>query len=125
MDKRTISKEQPPDLAKWMDGVICAFISQSPQNTLQDENHEKAWDDTLVGFSGGDDPLYEDYKEHVGPFHWTPWEIFSQTFPEINVTPKDLTVISWILPQTEAAKSDNRKRRTYPAELSVKRAMIR
>ncbi|HYA14398.1 MAG TPA: hypothetical protein VEF33_08685 [Syntrophales bacterium] len=108
--------EQPADLAKWLEIVIHDFVSHSPKNTLQNKANEKAWDEPLVGFSRGDDPLYEAYKEHVGPFHWTPREIFTLTFPEIKVAPKDITVISWILPQTEATKADNRKQKTNPAE---------
>jgi len=108
--------KQPLDLAKWMVGIIRHFIRNSPENTLQDKANEKAWNDPLVGFSRGDDPLYEAYKEHIGPFHWTPWEVFTQTFPEIKLTPEKLTVISWILPQTEATIIDNRKQKTYPAE---------
>ena len=108
--------EQPLDLAKWMETVIHDFISHSPENTLQDKASEKAWSDPLVGFSRGDDPLYDAFKEHIGTFHWTPWEIFTQTFPEIRATPEDLTVISWILPQTEATRADNRKEKTYPAK---------
>jgi epoxyqueuosine reductase QueG len=52
----------------------------------------------------------------VGPFHWTPWEIFSQTFSATQVTPQDLSVIVWILPQTRSTKLDNRQQSTYPAE---------
>jgi epoxyqueuosine reductase QueG len=108
--------ETSPGLANWVEGVIREFINRSPENTLQDEAHEKAWDDPLVGFSRGDDPLYEGYKKHVGPFHWTPLEIFRKTFPETGVVQEDLTVISWILPQTEATKADTRKQKTYPPE---------
>jgi len=104
------------DLANWVEGIIREFINSSPENTLQNEDNEKAWNDPLVGFSRGDDPLYEDYKTHVGPFHWTPLEIFTQTFPEARVAPQDLTVISWILPQTEATKIDSRKQKKYPPE---------
>jgi hypothetical protein len=82
----------------------------------QDETNEKAWEDALVGFSRGDDPLYTDFKEYVGPFHWTPLEIFTMTFPDIKATPEELTVISWILPQTEATKRDHREQTVYPAE---------
>jgi len=108
--------EQPSDLANWVENIIREFINTSPENTLRNEADEKAWDDPLVGFSRGDDPLYEDYKKHVGPFHWTSWEIFTQTFPETNVAPADLTVISWILPQTEATKVDTRKEKEFPPE---------
>jgi len=108
-------KEQS-DLANWVESIIREFINRSPENTLKNEANEKAWSDPLVGFSRGDDPLYEDYKKYVGPFHWTPLEIFKQTFPESEVAPEDLTVISWILPQTEATKADTRKQKEYPPE---------
>ena len=104
------------DLAKWINDIIVEFIVNSTENTLQNADNEKAFDEPLVGFSGGDDPIYESYKEYVGPFHWTPLEIFNQTFPGVGVKPGELTVISWILPQTRATKSDNRKETFYPAE---------
>jgi epoxyqueuosine reductase QueG len=104
------------NVAAWIEQIIKDFIDHSSQNTLQNRANDKAFDTPLVGFSKGDDGLYETYKTVVGPFHWTPWEIFSQTFPELTVKPEELTVISWILPQTRATKSDNRKESTYPAE---------
>jgi epoxyqueuosine reductase QueG len=104
------------DPAAWIEDVIRDFIERSPENTLQGSFREKAFEHPLVGFSRGDDPLYESYKEFVGPYHWTPLEIFTQTFPGISVQPEELTVISWILPQTQATRDDNRQQSTYPAE---------
>jgi hypothetical protein len=104
------------DNSSWVENTILEFIQRSPENNLQDETNEKAWEDALVGFSRGDDPLYTDFKEYVGPFHWTPLEIFTMTFPDIKATPEELTVISWILPQTEATKRDHREQTVYPAE---------
>ena len=101
---------------KWIESLIKDFVNRSPENTLKNRLNEKAWEDPLVGFSNGADPLYPEYKEYVGAFHWTPLEIFAMTFPSVAVSAEDLTVISWILPQTEAAKSDNRKEATYPSE---------
>ena len=69
-----------------------------------------------MGFYGEMILLYGDYKKHVGSFHWTPLEIFKQTFPEAKVSAEDLTVISWILPQTEATKADTRKEKEFPPE---------
>ncbi len=102
--------------AKWIEGIIKTFIETSPQNTLQNNINDKAFETPLVGFSGGDDPLYEAYKDHVGPFHMTPWEIFAVTLRDLSVKPQELTVISWILPHTSATKADNRKERFYPSE---------
>jgi epoxyqueuosine reductase QueG len=96
--------------------IIRDFVNQTPENTLRNQQNEKAWEDPLIGFSRGDDPLYLEIKELIGNFYWTPIEIFTRTFPEIAVRPDQLTVISWVLPQTEAAKRDNRKETIYPAE---------
>ncbi len=109
-------KGQIENPAKWIETLIKDFINESPENTLRNRGNEKAWEDPLVGFSNGDDPIYQQYKELVGTFHWTPLDIFSLTFPSSKVSAKDLTVISWILPQTEASKSDNRKETVYPSE---------
>jgi epoxyqueuosine reductase QueG len=70
----------------------------------------------MVGFCSGDDPIYEQYKEVVDPEHWTPAEAFARVYPEAQVRPNELTVISWVLPQTEATKADNRRETVIPAE---------
>jgi len=101
---------------EWIRGVLDAFIGRSPYNSLQDADGEKAFAKPLVGFARGEDPLWEDYKEHVGPFCISPWEVFALTFRDPDVRSDDLTVISYILPQTEATKADNRKETTYPSE---------
>jgi len=102
--------------AEWLETTIKDFVNKSPENTLQNRENEKAWADPLVGFSRGDDPLYQEYKEKIGTFYWTPSEIFNKTFPGLKVEPNQLTVISWILPQVESTKSDNRKQSVYPSE---------
>jgi epoxyqueuosine reductase len=111
-----MSKGKSDDLAAWLAGIIQDFTRESPENTLQDKRDEKAFEASLVGFSKGDDPLFDAYKDHVGPFYLTPWEIFALTFGDLSVKPEELTVISWILPQTEATKADNRKESFYPSE---------
>jgi epoxyqueuosine reductase QueG len=108
--------DQIKNPAKWIETLIKDFINRSSENTLKKRANEKAWEDPLVGFSKGDDSLYQEYNEYVGAFHWTPSEIFTMTFPSVEVSAEDLTVISWVLPQTEVTKSDNRKETTYPSE---------
>ncbi len=79
--------------------IIRDFIGTSPLNTMADGTGEQAWDQVLVGFASGADQLWQQYKEYVGAFHWTPWEVFNQHRPEENVSVEQLTVISWVLPQ--------------------------
>lgn len=104
------------DSALWMISIIRDFINSSPVNRLWNDTPEKSWGDPLVGFSPGNDPLYDEFKRHIGPFHWTPREISRHTFKDVDVSSGELTVISWILPQTEVTKNDNRKEAVYPAE---------
>ena len=106
--------------ARWVEAIIRNFIATSPENTLKNDENERAWSDPLVGFSRGDDSLYDDFKVMIGDFYWTPLELFSMSFPEVSVAPDQLTVISWILPQTEPTKVDNRRETTYPAERWVR-----
>lgn len=111
-----MSERDLEDPAAWIISIAQEFIKKSPENTLQNEANEKAFEDLLVGFSSGADPLYEAYKEHVGPFHWTPFEIFRLAFPHLRVKSEELTVISWVLPHIEATKADNRLENKYPSE---------
>lgn len=99
-----------------MKTIIQKFIRNSPENTLQNQANEKAFEKVLIGFSSGADPLYEEYNEHVGPFHWTPLEIFALAFPGVRVSSEELTVISWVLPHIEATKADNRGETLHPSE---------
>lgn len=111
-----MAEKQYSDSAFWIDRIIQDFVKNSPKNTLQSSTNEKAFVNPLVGFSRGNDPLYEAYKELVGQYHWTPREIFSLAFPDLDVPPEELAVISWILPQREVTKTDNRRKKIYPSE---------
>lgn len=96
--------------------LILEFIATSPLNTMLMPGEEPAWDTALVGFSSGADPIWQQYKEYIGAFHWTPWEVFNQHCPETQAEAAALTVISWVLPQREAVRKANRRARTYPSE---------
>ncbi|MGC9325721.1 MAG: epoxyqueuosine reductase [Desulfomonilia bacterium] len=104
------------DLSGWIESIIRDFINDPLENTLWPGGTERAWADPLVGFSRGDDPLFESYKEHVGPFHWTPAEAFRLAFPQIPAEPEELTIISWVLPKTKATRDDNSRETIYPSE---------
>ncbi len=100
----------------WVESMIVDFVSSSPENILGGSFRERAFDAPLVGVALGEDPLFESMKEYVGSFHWTPLEVFRLHFPGEEVEARDLRVISWVLPQTEATRKDNRAQRVYPSE---------
>ncbi len=100
----------------WIEGIIKSFVAGSEENSLKNAADDKAWAGPLVGFSRGDDPIFDFFKKDIGPFFWTPLEAFSLFFPESEVKPAELAVISWVLPQAEVTKSDNRVMEKLPAE---------
>jgi epoxyqueuosine reductase len=104
------------DIAANIEQTVADFVANSPVNTLDRPEPERAWERALVGYAAGDDPLFTDFKDHVGPFHWTPLEAFEQQFPDSGATPGELTVISWVLASTTATKMENRKQAEFPSE---------
>jgi epoxyqueuosine reductase len=108
--------QQKENDAAWITSLIVDYVAKSPNNSIKNAENEKAWDEPLVGFSRGDDSIYQFYKENIGPFHWTPSDIFSLTFPDTPAKPEELSVISWVLPHTESIKADLRKQTTTPSE---------
>jgi epoxyqueuosine reductase len=110
-----MTKRDKDGLSDWIRGIIEDFAA-SPENSLRNKNNEAAWAKPLTGFSKGDDPLYQEIKSLIGPFYWAPIDAFKGGFPKMEVAAHELTVISWILPQTRATRMENRKETRYPSE---------
>lgn len=91
-------------------------FTDSPANTLKKWNREPAWGAPLVGFSNGADPLYNFYRMDIGEFYRAPLEFLAHQSPNRNFEADRLTVISWILPQTDATKRHHRKETHFPSE---------
>ncbi len=102
------------DLAGWVAKLIEDYIA-SPNNSFNDAG-EPAWERPPVGFSSGADPLYDFYKKDIGSFYVLPAEFMRGAHPTLEVKPEELTVISWVLPQTRATKYDHRKETRMPCE---------
>jgi len=112
MVKKIIFKKEPERFIKQ---VISKFVQESPAN-LRKVDGGKYWDKPLVGFASGKDPLFKEYKKIIGTFHFTPQEIFDLTFGK-HKRPKELSVISWVLPASEDIRKSNRKETKYPSLL--------
>jgi epoxyqueuosine reductase len=101
--------------AEWIKSVIEEGVL-GKENSLMNSACEPAWETPLIGFSRGDDPLWAFLKEDIGDFFWTPFDAFSLHHPGQPVSAGELTVISWVLPQTRATKMEQRRQRRYPSE---------
>jgi len=96
--------------------LATVFWQESPLNTLGRGHEEKAWEMPQFGVAAGDDPLFDRFKRDIGPFYWTPLEAFTLAFPDTPATAGDLSVLVWILPQTDDTRSDQRAATAVPCE---------
>lgn len=94
--------------------TVKEIVETSPENSLRGFD-ERSWDSPLIGFSAGNDPLFKSYKEIIGDFYWTPLEVMQTVYPDADFDENNLSVISWVLPQTENTLADQRKEDKLPA----------
>ena len=104
--------------AQFIEQEIKAFTRTSPLNRMSFIKDSIIFDEPLVEFADGDDPLFTEYKTIIDPTHLTPGEALSKTF---NKSPEDiparLSVISWILPFTRKIRESNRRHTLTPSRL--------
>ena len=95
---------------RWVKGRIKIFIAGEEINTLALDGGV-IYDEPLVGFARGDDPLFRRYKRVIGKFHYTPLEwmklALGRRLPS-NFRARDLRVIAWVLPITRTTRKENR-----------------
>jgi len=111
MQKPSFSK----DPEKFIEKAIIQFTKKSPANRRKVDGG-RYWDQPLVGFTSGEDPLFKQYKKIIGKYHFTPKQIFELTFGK-GQWPKQISVISWVLPASGDIRKSNREEKTYPSLL--------
>ncbi len=106
------------DHKAWLRSLIVDFLETDVNRMGDHFGDEKMWDTPLVGFASGADDLFKKYKspEVCGVEHWTPAEAFAKAYPESDFTEDELTVVSWVLPQTEKTKASMRELTHWPSE---------
>ena len=95
---------------------IESWMNNRANNALEPGSELPAFAKPFVGFASGDDDLFSFLKSDIGPeFYWTPEEAFLSAFPEKKVQADELSVISWVLPQTEHTRLAHRKAVNLPS----------
>ncbi len=102
--------------AVWVRDLIVRFCRESGENTLRLNHAEEAFQQPIVGFSSGDDPLYAFFQQDIGSFYWHPADVISMAYPDAIVQPYNVSIISYILPQTHKTRSEQRKEKEYPSK---------
>ncbi len=95
---------------------IESWLANRDNNAIEPGSDVPAFAKPLVGFAHGEDGLFTFLKGDIGPeFYWTPEEAFSLAFPSEAVRADELTVIAWILPQTEQTRRAHGKAKDMPS----------
>lgn len=106
------------DANKFLEKKIKEYFLNNPNNRFTTID-ETIWDEPLVGFADGDDPLFTDYKKIIGDFHLTPREALTAHLKGANCNyEKELakvSVISWVLPSTRGTRVSMRKEILVPS----------
>lgn len=104
------------DPSNWVFDLLSQYLDNSPENFLDAQMKERIWDEPLVGFSRGDDPLFQEFVDNEGKDYLLPLDIMQSSYSDMTCTAEDLTVISWVLPVTERTKAEHRRETRYPTE---------
>ena len=94
--------------------LVRSFVRTSPANRLRYLDDTPIYDEPLVAYADGDDPLFDLYKTAVGPFHLTPRQVW-QSAPAAGAAPARLSVIAYILPISQATRESNRAQEDAPS----------
>lgn len=101
--------------AEWITEIIVDCVRDSEVNRQPGPPEMRVYDEPLVGFVPGDDPLFDQYKTIIGSFHLTPAELFRQSVGE-GTPAAELTVISWVLPFTDDIRASNAEQPRFPSK---------
>ena len=107
---------------KVLEQLIKNFIQEREQNRRTQLDHGVYWDEPLVGFASGTDPLFFEYKTIIGSFHLTPREVIMAALRErgkglLLFQYEQISVVSWILPASEDTRKSNRQETQFPSKL--------
>ncbi len=94
---------------------VIDIVDNSSKNHLSGFD-EKCWESPLVGIAQGHDALFSNYKNIIDTSYWTPLEAMELEYPDDSFHAENLSVICWVLPQTEKTLTDQRREDNLPAK---------
>lgn len=100
----------------WFRDFVAGFLTDEANSLMGDFAGESIFKGSMVGFVKGDDPLLQDYKEIIGPFHHTPEEVMRWAAAEQGVSPppaSETAVVVFILPLADKIVADNERQERW------------
>lgn len=106
----------PAEPAQFIIDEIRSFARTSPANLMPFNKDHLIFDEPLVAFADGDDPIFAEYKTIIAPTHLTPREALAEAYGKSSEDmPARLFAISWILPVMAKARESNRGETVVPS----------
>lgn len=99
---------------KEIEAIIREFVNTSSLNRLEAFGGAPIFDEPLIGFADGGDPLFTEYKRVVHENHLSPWEALIENRKDIPDT-SPVSVISFVLPSTGETRAGNAKEKEGPS----------
>lgn len=98
---------------------IVNFVRNSPANKMFHLDGSPFFEEPLVGFADGNDPLFEQFKDIIGDYHFTPGEVLQKALETGESVPNQdlgkISVISYVLPVAGKIRKSNRSQRHHPS----------
>jgi epoxyqueuosine reductase QueG len=105
--------------ALFIEKVIKEYAAESPANHFKALDNGPIFDEPLVGFVDGDDPIFLEYKKAVADFHLTPREAFETHLrsqgDDGQKKPNHLSVISFVMPASLETRLSLRRETVVPS----------
>lgn len=99
--------------------AIKQFVRESSANRLQSFGDAPIFEEPLIGFAAGDDPLFDEYKQVVHAEHFTPREILArhvrETLNNEGPLPDTASVVSFVLPANRETLRSNALEKEGPS----------
>ena len=106
------------EFERWVADEIRNLVCNDPGNRLDQLDGSQIFDEPLVGFVAGDDPIFSQLKEVIGPFHLTPREAALAKAEQRGVPPVSVQavgVVSYVLPISSATRKENARMKDRPS----------
>ncbi|MFX1520763.1 MAG: epoxyqueuosine reductase [Promethearchaeota archaeon] len=105
------------EFKKWITEEIKRFVREDLDNRLKLDS-SFIFEEPLVGFVAGNDPIFYQLKEVIGEFHLTPHEAMSKIAEKrgVSVSEEEIGVVSYILPISKKTREENAKMKEMPSE---------
>lgn len=101
-------EKTPEEMSELLISEIKSFVTANPLGRMTMLDDRPYFDEPLVQFSDGDDPIFTEYKNIIDQSHLTPREAITKSFEKSpEDIPDRISVISWILPISEKTRKSN------------------